>query len=206
MRITRLGQGVDAAQPSLPTPSSAPSRSCASTARSSTASASKRVRMTATSAARDAANRDDFFAAAEAVVGVRPELLDGRRRGAPVLRRGDRRAGPGRRAVPGGRHRRGLDRVRPRTGPRRPLEPPAWFHRRGLRALHREVPARRPAPTRGAVPGPVGVPTTSTTCAGSCPASTTPPASSAWPAPSPPRPRSRSAWPPTTPTASTTSC
>jgi exopolyphosphatase/guanosine-5'-triphosphate,3'-diphosphate pyrophosphatase len=36
-----------------------------------------RVRMTATSAARDAGNREDFFAAAEGAVGVRPELLAG---------------------------------------------------------------------------------------------------------------------------------
>jgi exopolyphosphatase/guanosine-5'-triphosphate,3'-diphosphate pyrophosphatase len=36
-----------------------------------------RVRMTATSAARDASNRDEFFDAAERVVGVRPELLGG---------------------------------------------------------------------------------------------------------------------------------
>lgn len=36
-----------------------------------------RVRATATSAARDAANRDDFFDAAEAVLGARPELLTG---------------------------------------------------------------------------------------------------------------------------------
>lgn len=36
-----------------------------------------RVRIAATSAARDAANRDEFFDAAEAVVGVRPELLSG---------------------------------------------------------------------------------------------------------------------------------
>src|SRR3546814_7644355 len=35
------------------------------------------VRMTATSAARDAANSDDFFDAAEAAVGVRPELISG---------------------------------------------------------------------------------------------------------------------------------
>ena len=35
------------------------------------------VRMSATSASRDAANRDDFFDAAEAVVGTRPELLSG---------------------------------------------------------------------------------------------------------------------------------
>jgi exopolyphosphatase / guanosine-5'-triphosphate,3'-diphosphate pyrophosphatase len=37
----------------------------------------ERLRVTATSAARDAANRDEFFDAAEAVLGVRPELLSG---------------------------------------------------------------------------------------------------------------------------------
>ena len=37
----------------------------------------ERVRMTATSAARDASNREEFFDAAEAVVGTRPELLTG---------------------------------------------------------------------------------------------------------------------------------
>lgn len=35
------------------------------------------LRVTATSAARDAANRDEFFDLAEAVLGVRPELLSG---------------------------------------------------------------------------------------------------------------------------------
>ena len=35
------------------------------------------VRVAATSAARDAANRDEFFDAVEDVVGVRPELLTG---------------------------------------------------------------------------------------------------------------------------------
>jgi exopolyphosphatase / guanosine-5'-triphosphate,3'-diphosphate pyrophosphatase len=40
-----------------------------------------RVRMTATSAARDAANREDFFAAAGRVVGVAPELLGGAEEG-----------------------------------------------------------------------------------------------------------------------------
>jgi exopolyphosphatase/guanosine-5'-triphosphate,3'-diphosphate pyrophosphatase len=39
------------------------------------------VRMTATSAARDALNRDDFFDAAEKVVGTRPELLGGEAEG-----------------------------------------------------------------------------------------------------------------------------
>jgi exopolyphosphatase/guanosine-5'-triphosphate,3'-diphosphate pyrophosphatase len=40
-----------------------------------------KVRMTATSAARDALNRDDFFDAAEKVVGTRPELLGGEAEG-----------------------------------------------------------------------------------------------------------------------------
>lgn len=35
------------------------------------------LRVTATSAARDAANRDEFFDAADAVLGVRPELISG---------------------------------------------------------------------------------------------------------------------------------
>jgi exopolyphosphatase / guanosine-5'-triphosphate,3'-diphosphate pyrophosphatase len=39
------------------------------------------VRMTATSAARDAENREDFFAAAESVIGIRPELLSGEQEG-----------------------------------------------------------------------------------------------------------------------------
>lgn len=37
----------------------------------------ERVRAAATSAARDAANRDEFFDAVEGVIGVRPELLSG---------------------------------------------------------------------------------------------------------------------------------
>ena len=40
-----------------------------------------RFRATATSAARDAANREDFFAAAEEVLGARPELLGGSEEG-----------------------------------------------------------------------------------------------------------------------------
>jgi exopolyphosphatase / guanosine-5'-triphosphate,3'-diphosphate pyrophosphatase len=77
MRITRLGQGVDAT-----------GRLAADAIGRTVAVLTEyravldrlgveRVRMTATSAARDAANRDDFFDAAEATVGVRPELLGG---------------------------------------------------------------------------------------------------------------------------------
>ncbi|MGH9118400.1 MAG: exopolyphosphatase [Acidimicrobiales bacterium] len=77
MRITRLGQGVDA------------TGRLASDAVERTIDVLREyravldrfgveaVRMTATSAARDAANRDHFFDASERVIGVRPELLDG---------------------------------------------------------------------------------------------------------------------------------
>jgi exopolyphosphatase/guanosine-5'-triphosphate,3'-diphosphate pyrophosphatase len=77
MRITRLGAGVDT------------TGRLASDAIDRTVTVLReyrevmdrfgveRVRMTATSAARDAANRDEFFAAAEAAVGSRPELLPG---------------------------------------------------------------------------------------------------------------------------------
>ncbi|MBV9413106.1 MAG: Ppx/GppA family phosphatase [Acidimicrobiia bacterium] len=77
MRITRLGQGVDA------------TGALASEAVQRTLDVLRdykevmdrhsvtRIRMTATSAARDAANRDEFFGPAEDIVGVRPELLTG---------------------------------------------------------------------------------------------------------------------------------
>lgn len=77
MRITRLGQGVDA------------SRALASEAIDRTLSVlreyrgvieahgAERVRATATSAARDATNRDDFFGPATEALGVTPELLSG---------------------------------------------------------------------------------------------------------------------------------
>lgn len=77
MRITRLGQGVDAAGRLA---AEAVERTLA-VLREYRATMDRlgadRVRMTATSAARDAVNREEFLAAAEAVVGVRPELLSG---------------------------------------------------------------------------------------------------------------------------------
>ena len=76
-RITRLGQGVDGTGRLAPE----------AIERTMTVLREYRavmdrfsvgaVRMTATSAARDASNRDEFFDAAEAVVGTRPELLPG---------------------------------------------------------------------------------------------------------------------------------
>jgi exopolyphosphatase/guanosine-5'-triphosphate,3'-diphosphate pyrophosphatase len=77
MTITRLGQGVDGtgrlAPEAIQRTVDALTRYRAVTNRHGV----ERVRVTATSAARDAANRDEFFDAAEAVVGVRPELLTG---------------------------------------------------------------------------------------------------------------------------------
>lgn len=77
MTITRLAQGVDAARRLAP---DAIERTLA-VLRDYRAVMDRhgveRVRMSATSAVRDAENRDQFLDAAEAVVGVRPDLLAG---------------------------------------------------------------------------------------------------------------------------------
>lgn len=78
MTITRLGQGVDDARRLAP---EAIDRTVAAlrTYRGviDDIGAVTRVRATATSAARDASNREDFFAAATDALGVTPELLSG---------------------------------------------------------------------------------------------------------------------------------
>lgn len=79
MRITRLGQGVDR---SGGLAEEAIDRTVAVLAEYRTVLdelgvASDRLRVAATSASRDAANRDVFFDRAEAAVGVRPALLSG---------------------------------------------------------------------------------------------------------------------------------
>lgn len=77
MHITRLGAGVDATGRLDP---AAVDRTCEvlATFRSRLeAMGVEKVRVAATSAARDAANRDEFLDRAEAIVGVRPELLSG---------------------------------------------------------------------------------------------------------------------------------
>ncbi|MFN2504852.1 MAG: exopolyphosphatase [Acidimicrobiales bacterium] len=77
MHITRLGQGVDATGQLAP---EAVERTVA-VLRDYRAVMDKlgveRVRMTATSAARDAANRESFLGPAEEAIGTRPELLSG---------------------------------------------------------------------------------------------------------------------------------
>ncbi|MBV8461819.1 MAG: DUF501 domain-containing protein, partial [Acidimicrobiales bacterium] len=80
-RITRLGQGVDQTRRLAPEAIDRTVAVLGDFKQVMDRHHVKRVRMTATSAARDAANRDDFFAAAEAAVGIAPELLDGETEG-----------------------------------------------------------------------------------------------------------------------------
>lgn len=77
MTITQLGQGVDAHKRLAPE-AIARTIDCLNNYRSiMDRYGVERVRITATSAARDASNRDEFFDAAEAVINERPELLSG---------------------------------------------------------------------------------------------------------------------------------
>src|SRR5437764_14546183 len=77
MRITRLGFGVDATGRLAPDAIDRTVDALREYRKVMDSFGVERVRMTATSAAREAANRDEFFDVAEAVVGVRPELLSG---------------------------------------------------------------------------------------------------------------------------------
>lgn len=77
MRITRLGQGVDAARRLDPAAIERTVEVLREYRAVMDRHAVERVRAIATSAARDAGNREDFFDAAEAAIGVRPELLSG---------------------------------------------------------------------------------------------------------------------------------
>lgn len=78
MTITRLGQGVDASRRLAP---EAIERTCAALREYRNAidavGGVDAIRATATSAARDASNREEFFAAVTDALGVAPELLSG---------------------------------------------------------------------------------------------------------------------------------
>ena len=98
MRITRLGQGVDQDRRLGPDAIERTLAVLREYRAVMDAHGVRRVRMTATSAARDAANREDFFAAAAAASsGVRPELLAGDEEGRLSFRGCHRRAGARRR-------------------------------------------------------------------------------------------------------------
>ncbi len=81
MRITRLGQGVDATGRLDPSGISRTLDVLGEYRSVMDRLGVERVRMTATSAARDASNRDEFFGPAASVVGVAPELLTGEEEG-----------------------------------------------------------------------------------------------------------------------------
>jgi exopolyphosphatase/guanosine-5'-triphosphate,3'-diphosphate pyrophosphatase len=76
-RITRLGQGVHDARRLDPDAIARTLSVLEEYAQAIREHGVQRVRMTATSASRDAANRDDFFDPAERLLGVRPELISG---------------------------------------------------------------------------------------------------------------------------------
>ncbi len=77
MRITRLGQGVDASRTLHPDAIARTTGVLREYGEVIRALGAERVRATATSAARDALNRDEFFDAAEAALGHRPEVITG---------------------------------------------------------------------------------------------------------------------------------
>jgi exopolyphosphatase/guanosine-5'-triphosphate,3'-diphosphate pyrophosphatase len=77
MRITRLGRGVDRDRRLAPAAIERTVAVLRDYRAVMDGHGVEHVRMTATSAARDATNREEFFAAAAEVIGVRPELLSG---------------------------------------------------------------------------------------------------------------------------------
>jgi exopolyphosphatase/guanosine-5'-triphosphate,3'-diphosphate pyrophosphatase len=81
MRITRLGKGVDATGRLDPAAIERTVDVLQEFREVMDGFGVDKVRMSATSAARDASNRDEFFDAATRVVGVTPELLSGEEEG-----------------------------------------------------------------------------------------------------------------------------
>jgi exopolyphosphatase/guanosine-5'-triphosphate,3'-diphosphate pyrophosphatase len=77
MHITRLGQGVDQTGSLADTAIERTTGVLASFARELERHGTKKLRITATSAARDADNRDVFFDQVRAIIGSKPELLSG---------------------------------------------------------------------------------------------------------------------------------
>ncbi len=86
MRITRLGQGTDRTGRLADDAVERTLEVLREYRRVADAHGVTRLRMAATSASRDAANRDEFFDAAEAILGVRPELLSGAEEAAASFR------------------------------------------------------------------------------------------------------------------------
>jgi exopolyphosphatase/guanosine-5'-triphosphate,3'-diphosphate pyrophosphatase len=79
--ITRLGAGVDGTGRLAPDAIERVLAALREYRQVMDAHGVERVRMAATSAARDASNRDDLFTAVEAIIGTMPELLSGEEEG-----------------------------------------------------------------------------------------------------------------------------
>jgi exopolyphosphatase / guanosine-5'-triphosphate,3'-diphosphate pyrophosphatase len=77
MRIVRLGQGVDATGEFAPEALARTRAALVDYAVALRRKGAERVRMTATSAARDAGNREEFFAMVRGVLGVDAEVITG---------------------------------------------------------------------------------------------------------------------------------
>jgi len=82
MLITRMGDGVDRSHRLSPDAIDRTLAALSEYGQAMQAQGVGRRRAVATSAARDAENREEFFAGAEQVIGVRPELLSGQEEGA----------------------------------------------------------------------------------------------------------------------------
>jgi exopolyphosphatase/guanosine-5'-triphosphate,3'-diphosphate pyrophosphatase len=201
MRITRLGQGVDAAGQLAPEALDRTMAVLREYRQAMDAVGVDAVRMTATSAARDAANRDTFFDRAEEAVGVRPELLSGDEEGrlsfAGATAELDPTDGPFLIVDIGG----GSTEFVVGTG-----------HAEGVASvdigcvrLTEKFLASDPRLPRSCRPACRWSAPISKTWLGTCPRRPTPRPSWVWPARSPPSRPSRSASPPTTATASITS-
>lgn len=81
MRITRLGQGVDATGRFDPEAIERTLKVLREYREVIDRHGVERIRMAATSASRDAANRDEFFDAARDILGVMPEVISGEEEG-----------------------------------------------------------------------------------------------------------------------------
>lgn len=77
MRIVRLGQGVDATGRLAPEAIERTRQALAAYTIAARRKGVERVRMVATSATRDASNREDFFRMTEQTLGVRAEVISG---------------------------------------------------------------------------------------------------------------------------------
>ena len=136
MRIVRLGQDVDATGSLSDAAIDRTLQATREYAELITMLGAERVRFCATSAARDAENADDFAAAVEYVLGVRPQVLTGKEEALASFVGATR----------------GLDIIGRSWSTSGAARPSSWSGRGGRRvvdvARHRRRPAHRTLPAR----------------------------------------------------------